>query len=655
MRKWIRRLAWTLTTVVGLPLVALLLVVVALNTRHGRQAFERVIPRLTEDQVMVVGLSGRFPDALHAARIEVRDGLGAWLVMRDLDLAWSPLRLLRREALIDHLEAGQISFDRLPAYPPDAEETDWALPLEINLQRFRVEQFVLAPEILGTSATLAVSGTGRFSSLEHAHVRLDISRHDQQGLYRGEARLDRSGLDIELAIEEAPQGLLAAWSGMSELGRLSLHGRLQGPRTSAQLSLQLATGQLNAKIRGGVNLEQETLDLNLAASAPSMRLRPDLSWQAATIDAEIRGAYAQPKATGTLKVDGLQAQEAFIRRIAAEITGDATGDVRIQGNLEGLRLPGPQPALFAAAPVSFEINSRLEQPERPLTFSLRHPLLRARGRLTTAGPLRGDVALQAPHLGAFVALAGLEAQGDGELSLQVAANGNATRLVSKGRLKLTGGDPNLVRGFGENTTIDASLLIQGPQVTVSQFTVTGKMLRLSAEGRYTPSKVDVNWKTAVSDLTALTPQISGHLAAQGHFSGAPHDLNLTATLSGEISSGQVPGGPVKGEIQLRGLMTDAPAGTVTVHATMAGSMADAVLSTSLTPSHDPRIVLERAGWKSMRVRGAFVLPRGSARPRMAHRSLGGSRAVAGRVPNRVGKRDIDDEPAQSGHSGNFES
>lgn len=614
MRKRIRQLGWMLVAGLGLPLVALLLLVTALNTEPGRRALERVVAQLTADELTISGLSGRFPDALHADRVEVRDESGAWLVIQDLDLSWSPLHLLHREARIIRLEAAQISVERLPVYPPDADETDWTLPVEVTMQTLQAVRLLLSPPILGTSATLNVSGHGRFSSLEHADLQLTVSRQDQQGMYRGDVLLQPSGLDIQLSIEEGPQGLLAAWSGLSELGRLSLAGNLKGPPSAARLMLRLGAGPLDAKIQGQVDLEQQTLDLTLSASAPSMGLRPGLSWQSAAVAAEIRGAYAQPKATGTLEVQGLQAEEGSIRRITADITGDATGALRLEGSLDGLRIRGPLPDLFAASPFSFEAAARLEQPHRPLTFSLRHPLLRARGQFATAGAVRGDVLLHAPHLGAFGALGGLDVQGNGELSLQVAESDHDTRMACKGRLNLTGGEPYLVRLFGEDTKIDASLILQGPQLTVSQLVVAGKMLRLSVGGRYTPKKVDVDWKLAVSDLAALAPQISGHLTAEGQVSGPREDLNLRAAFSGTGTSRPIQGGPFKGEIQLRGLLGDSPAGTVTVRAMVAGSAADVVLGASIAPTHDLRMVLERAEWKSTRVHGAFVLARGSARP-----------------------------------------
>lgn len=614
MRYWLRWLGWIGAAVTALPLIALLLILVALNTRQGRQAFERLIPRLTGDELVIAGLSGRFPDALRAARVDVRDGHGAWLVIHDLELSWSPSRLLRQQASIDRLAAGQIAFERLPDYPPDTEDTDWNLPLEINVKVFRVDRVILSQQIIGKSATLDLTGTGRFTSPQRADLQLSITRHDQQGLYRGKVRLEPAGLHIELGIDEPPQGLLAAWFGLSELGRLSLSGQLEGPPSSAQLSLQLAAGELDAQLQGEINLQQEFMDLKLTASAASMRLRPGSSWQMATLDATIRGSYTQPKASGILRIDGLQAEGASVRRITAEIAGDATGDLSLEASIEGLRIPGPQPDLFTSAPVMVQAGVRLEAPTRPLTFTLKHPLLRAQGKVNMAGDLRGDVLLNAPRLGSLATLAGLEAHGDLELNLQLTEVGHATRLVSKGQLNLTGGEPYLVALLGENTKFDASLLIQGPQVALSQLNVTGKVFRLSANGRYTPTKVNFDWKTSVSELTSLAPQLSGYFAAQGRLSGSPQDLGVTATLNGEMTSRQPQGGPFKGELQIRGLMTDFPSATLTARAALAGSPVDASLSASLRPGQDPRIVLERAEWKSTRLRGAFVVARDAIRP-----------------------------------------
>src|SRR5690349_18557955 len=108
MRLAFRWTGWFLATLIGLPLLLVLAVLVAANTQPGRALIERQLPGLTGGTVSIAGLSGRFPDALRASRIEVRDKDGVWLTIDGLVLDWRPLRLLKREASIAQLFADRV-------------------------------------------------------------------------------------------------------------------------------------------------------------------------------------------------------------------------------------------------------------------------------------------------------------------------------------------------------------------------------------------------------------------------------------------------------------------------------------------------------------------------------------------------------------------
>ena len=105
--KWIGGLVGGL---VALPVLLLLFA----NTPPGRAAIAWLTPQVTGDSVRLDGLSGRFPDALRAARVELRDARGAYATVDDLVLDWSPLRLLQRRIVIDRLDAARVALLRLP-------------------------------------------------------------------------------------------------------------------------------------------------------------------------------------------------------------------------------------------------------------------------------------------------------------------------------------------------------------------------------------------------------------------------------------------------------------------------------------------------------------------------------------------------------------
>ena len=70
------------------------------------------------------------------------------------------------------------------------------------------------------------------------------------------------------------------------------------------------------------------------------------------------------------------------------------------------RIPGAQPDLLAANPIEITAEMRLDQPTRPIHFSLAHPLITADGEAVTAGNLNGKLKLDLPNLAPMAMLAG---------------------------------------------------------------------------------------------------------------------------------------------------------------------------------------------------------------------------------------------------------
>jgi translocation and assembly module TamB len=69
---------WTVAVLLLLPLVLVGGVFALLNLDVGRRLVESQAESLTGGAVRIAGLSGRFPDALRIARLELRDADGAY-------------------------------------------------------------------------------------------------------------------------------------------------------------------------------------------------------------------------------------------------------------------------------------------------------------------------------------------------------------------------------------------------------------------------------------------------------------------------------------------------------------------------------------------------------------------------------------------------
>ena len=83
MRRALKWIGWIVAVLIGLPLALLVAVLVFANTDPGRGFIERLVPKVTGGEVAITGLSGRFPDALRLAHVEVRDKDGTWLTIED--------------------------------------------------------------------------------------------------------------------------------------------------------------------------------------------------------------------------------------------------------------------------------------------------------------------------------------------------------------------------------------------------------------------------------------------------------------------------------------------------------------------------------------------------------------------------------------------
>ena len=140
--------------VVGLLILVPVLLVggvlIAANTGAGQRLIEAQLPKLTGGMVAIERLSGRVPDRLRAARIEVRDQDGVWLTIEDLALDWHPLRLLGKTADVNLASASHIAVARLPVSEPAAQQqptsssSGFTLPVTVELERLHVGKLDLA-------------------------------------------------------------------------------------------------------------------------------------------------------------------------------------------------------------------------------------------------------------------------------------------------------------------------------------------------------------------------------------------------------------------------------------------------------------------------------------------------------------------------------
>jgi len=616
MRRTLRWLVRILAIVVALPVLAVAIVVVALNTDPGRRLAERLTTRLTGGQVVLAGISGRFPDRPRVARIEVRDAKGTWLTVRNAALDWSPLRLLGGDAAIARLDAASVDVARLPAAsepsPPTQGGSPFQLPVRVNVESLYVARIDVGAGGAGAPASLTLDGSAHLASLTAGTAEATLHQLGGGGVYHATGRIDAVGITATLQANEPAHGLAALVAGLPELGALSLQASIDGPWSGAAVDLTAAAGPLRASAKGRIDVAGSAADLDLTASAPAMAPRPDLSWQSVALDAHLHGPFARPRAHATGEIDGVAAFGATLRRLSLKVDGDQ-GQVALDASADGLRIPGPKPDLLEAAPLALQASASLDAPKRPVIFSLTHPLLSLHGGAETEGELHGHAFLEVPDLAPFAAAGGLDLHGGTALNLTAVRVNDTTTLDVDGSLGVTGGMAPVPGLLGPQTRIGVTAALRGRNVILGRFQVDGGTLSLAAHGRMTGGNIVLDWQTALSDLSVLAPTVQGRVQAQGHVQGTQQDLAVQADASGEVAAQGVPSGPIKLSLSAEGL-PNKPTGKVSAEGTLDGAPLALDATAERQADGALHLSIARADWKSAHAEGALTLPPGSDLP-----------------------------------------
>ena len=615
MRRTLRWLAWALALLIAVPVLAVAVVSIALNTDPGRHLGGWLAARATGGQVTLDGIAGRFPDRLRVARIEVRDARGPWLTVTDAALDWSPTRLLSRQASIARLAAAEVAVARLPdtsaPSQPGKDTGSFDLPVRVDVEALHVDRITLAAPVMGTAASLSLDGRAHLASLTAGEAEATFRPLDGGG-YHATGRIDPAGITASLQADEPAHGLVSTLARLPELGALSLQASIDGPWSGAATTLSATAGPLRAAAKGHVNITDGAADLDVTADAPAMAPRADLSWRSVALDAHVHGPFTRPEARGSVRIDELAAFGATLRLLSARITGDQ-GQVALSASVDGLRIPGPRPDVLEAAPVTLEANARLDAPERPVIFALAHPLLSLRGTAQTGGDIHGQAHLEVPDLAPLASLGGIDLQGRTALDLKAAMAGDTTTLDADGTLGVTGGMALAPGLLGPQARIGITASRRGQDVALDRLQVDGRTLTLAAHGGMTGDTIALDWQAALADLSVVATTVQGRMQAQGHVQGTTGDFSVQADASGEVTTQGVPSGPLKLSLSARGL-PNAPTGEVSAEGTLDGAALALDASAQRQADGTLNLAIARADWKSAHAEGAFSLAQGAALP-----------------------------------------
>ncbi|HET6308377.1 MAG TPA: translocation/assembly module TamB domain-containing protein [Rhodopila sp.] len=616
MLKWA---GMALLVLLAVPVLAVAVVLVAANIDPGRRLIERETASLTGGMVRIDGLAGRFPDALKVARIRVADAKGPYVTVSNVVLDWSPLRLLQRTALIDLLQADRLDLARLPQSESTETSTSsgtFALPVQVDLRHLLIRQAHIAAPVAGVDAALALDGSASLQTLTTGSARLDIRRTDSPGHYALDGQATSNVIQATVTAEEPAKGLISGIAHLPDLGAIAIRTVVNGPLDRLGTQVNISAGQLTASVAGTIDTDHRTADLEVKAQAPAMTPAPGIGWQSIAVDATTHGKFTQPDAKGSIAIHALTAEGVRIGALLADVSGNA-GLVQLRATASDLLLPGPRPDLLAAGPLHLDASARLDAPDRPVTFTLHHPLVSLEGTAKTEGIQQVQAHLALPDLAPLASAGGADLRGHADLDIQAETQNDTSSATVKGHVAVTGGMQPVPALVGDDAIIDLAASLHGRDVTLSRFEVNGKALAVSATGGLADQTLNAGFSISLADLAAIQPTLSGRLAVTGHAAGKLDDLAVQADANADLAAKGFASGHVTAKVDASGLPT-APHAAITA----GGTLLNAPLSLALTADEHQgafSVDISQASWKSLQASGTAslrppsVLPTGHLR------------------------------------------
>ncbi|MGH7152784.1 MAG: hypothetical protein ACREF3_02555, partial [Acetobacteraceae bacterium] len=558
--------------------------------------------------VETTGLSIHFNGSLSADQVTLLDTKGPYVQLHHVVIKWSPLQLIRGAIIVSLLSADDVQVLRLPETSSSSSGT--TRRMDVNDIAFaRVE---LMPAVAGKELELKVDASYQQSTTDRMQLNLAASPLKGSGTYKVSAVIDPASVQARITAKEPAGGLLAGLADLPDLGAIDADATLDWPNDAIATKFDLTAGQMHATADGTVNLTGSTADLMVTANAPAMHPRPDLSWQAVSLQAHVNGPFHSPNVSADLGVNDLAAAGAAVRQVALQATGDS-GHIQLHGELDGVVLPGRQPDLLEGAPVLLTADARLDAPDRPVSFTVRHPLLQITGDAHTAGEESAQVQVAVPKLDPIAADAGIDLQGSLALAMKAVRQGTTTQVAVDATLGITGGIAPAPALIGPSAHLVLAAALTGDQVTVSQLGFNGQDVSLGANGTLSRQAVALDWSAELPKLAPINPALTGGLQARGHLAGPANSLTLAADLSGSVGARGQSSGPFTAHLSAQGL-PDAPSVQLTAQGDLLGSPLQVDANGDRVASGTLDLNIRRATWKSASAGGQLSLPAGTHVP-----------------------------------------
>ncbi|MFL6602955.1 MAG: translocation/assembly module TamB domain-containing protein [Steroidobacteraceae bacterium] len=576
------------------------------NTESGRALIVRVTAQLTKGHVKLAGIHGSFPAALDLDRLELSDDAGVWLFAEHIALRWSPSALLTRHVKVDTLHVVRLHIERAPL--PDKEKKPSSTPSvpHTDLANLSVDTLELGKQLAGEPASLTVKADAHLRSLQDATAHVVAQRTGGNGHYELQVQFDPVRMDATLKVQEPANGPLENLIKVPGMGELSLSARLSGPRTAEKIELTVDAGPLRGRALGTIDLVHSSADLDYSLNAPQMTPYPGLTWQSVALKGRFHGPFTRPKADGHLLIKELQAPGGTqLATLDADLTAKA-GLMTLHADVEGLLIPGPQPALFQDSTLQLNAAVQLDDAKRPVEIRATHRLFTLKANAVTAGQQSAQLALRLPDVAPFAAIGGQKVRGDADIKAQVKRDATSTNLTADVNGNIDGGVAvwaGTVRGGPARLQLAAELTDR--KISIERLQLTGRAISLLVKGtaaRNDEQQLDGRLDLSLPDLASLSPALAGTLNLSGKVKGPVTSLSADTELTSTLSIHGSPPGTVSATVHAGGL-PKSPRGTVEAHGDLDGAPLQLEVELQRGEGEVVHAMIHRADWKTAHAEG----------------------------------------------------
>ena len=456
------------------------------------------------------------------------------------------------------------------------------------------------------------------ATLPASDIALSATRLDRAGRVSLATLVAPGRLALHLHADDPADGLVGSVAGMPALDPLRLALDFDGPRAAEPLRLALEAGAVKLDAAGIVDLSNEHFDLRAHAAAPAMQPLAGIAWDAVSLDAHLLGTPTAPAGRGTLVLDNLTAPGGGVTHLAANFSGAArdgaaSGPATLHAVAEGVRIPGPKPALFAASPLTLDATLHNEQPGHPVDLVLFHALAQITGRIFTAPFLHGRLGITLPRLGPLAAAGGADLDGHAAIATDFSRQGGVSVLGVGSTFAITGGQAQALGLIGDHGQLGLTASLAGRDIRLYSLHLHGSALDLDANGRDLANVLDAKFGLHLPDLQAALPALRGALAIDGSARGPLADLSARIAARGDFGTAVVPVGPLRLAVDARHL-PGAPEGHLSLDGTLDRAPLEFSADVQKQPDGATHLTLDRLGWKSASGHADMTLPAGATLP-----------------------------------------